>query len=456
MTTKDTLQANMAGIALHTLSQTIQDAIHVTRKLGIRYLWVDALCIVQDDEASKVKEIDQMGKIYSNATLTISAASAAHATDGFLHKPFTSNGCEIPFLLPDGKFGKVLVVPSQETKAITSKKVEIQKYPLNYYHWRDQERSVDFAAYRAKIPQTNPRGEDWPLDTRAWAFQEYMLSPRLLIFGPDDVRWRCQVTRLEPLFPNPIRYRGAADRVPVLRSPSVGYDPEHWTSIRGISGVWATTTRQRQLWETVMTDFSNRAITIEQDRLKALAGIASQFEELSGQKYVAGLWVNCLRELLPWVRKPLKPGVYNEPNGELEELQEYLAPSWSWIAARRPVQLYPLTDVTAEVISAVAEPLYPEARYGRLKSATLVLKATIVPKDERLIPTWDHKMENGGMMEDGMVLMKLGMNMMPKTTSLVGLILQPVGGGRYKRVGIFYTDNVGIWKNQPRKEVTII
>jgi hypothetical protein len=454
MTTKDTRQANLAGIALHTLSQTIQDAIHATRKLGIRYLWVDALCIVQDDEASKVKEIDQMGKIYSNAALTISAASAAHATDGFLHKPFTSNGCEIPFLLPDGKFGKVLVVPSQETKATAFEKVvEVPNYPINYYHWRQQERLMNSVAFRKKVAQTNPRSEDWPLDTRAWAFQEHMPSPRLLIFGPDDVRWRCQVTELEPLFPNPIRYHGAADRVPILRSPFVGYDPKHWTSVRGIRGVWATTTRQRQLWVTVMTDFSNRSITVEQDRLPALAGIASQFEELSGEQYVAGYWVNCLPELLPWVRKPLKPGKNNQPNGELKE---YLVPSWSWIAARQPIVLHPITDVTAEVISAVAELLHPEAKFGNLKSATLNLKATILPKDERFVPTWDQKMNNGGAMEDGMVLMKLGMNMMPKTKLLVGLILQPVDGKRYRRVGLFNTDNLEIWKHQPRKTVTII
>ncbi|KAF4629490.1 hypothetical protein G7Y89_g8656 [Cudoniella acicularis] len=402
MTTKDTLQANMAGIALHTLSQTIQDAIHITRKLGVRYLWVDALCIVQDDEASQLKEIDQMGKIYSNAALTISAASAAHATDGFLHKPFTSNGCEIPFLLPDGKFGKVLVVPSQETKAIAFEKlVDIPKYPINYYHWRQQERLMNSVAFRKKnCPNKSPR--------RGLAARHSLLGlPRAHAFPPPPYLR----PRRRPL--------EMPDRVPVLRSPSVGYDPKHWTSVRGIRGVWATTTRQRQLWETVMTDFSNRSITVEQDRLPALAGIASQFEELSGEQYVAGYWVNCLPELLPWVRKPLKPGENNQPNGELKELKElkeYLVPSWSWIAARQPIVLHPITDVTAEVISAVAEPLHPEARFGRLKSATLILKATILPKDERFVPTWDQKMDNGGAMEDGMVLMKLGMNMMPKTS----------------------------------------
>jgi hypothetical protein len=56
--------------------KTIHDALTVTRSLGIPYLWVDALCILQDDEDDKAREIQKMGDVYSNAMITISAASA--------------------------------------------------------------------------------------------------------------------------------------------------------------------------------------------------------------------------------------------------------------------------------------------------------------------------------------------------------------------------------------------
>jgi hypothetical protein len=56
----------------------------VTRDLGIRYLWVDSLCIAQDDEADKSEEIKNMGRIYKNAAVTIAAASTTSVHDGFL------------------------------------------------------------------------------------------------------------------------------------------------------------------------------------------------------------------------------------------------------------------------------------------------------------------------------------------------------------------------------------
>jgi hypothetical protein len=70
---------------LEELAQTLRDAIDVTRKLGIRYLWVDALCIIQDNVTDKSREIERMGKVYKNATVTIAAASASRVSEGFLY-----------------------------------------------------------------------------------------------------------------------------------------------------------------------------------------------------------------------------------------------------------------------------------------------------------------------------------------------------------------------------------
>jgi hypothetical protein len=72
------------SIALKELPKTIQDAVFIARKLGLQFLWVDALCIIQDEEEDKSKEITQMPQIYKNTYVTITAASARSSDDGFL------------------------------------------------------------------------------------------------------------------------------------------------------------------------------------------------------------------------------------------------------------------------------------------------------------------------------------------------------------------------------------
>ena len=83
------------------LPQTILDAIHVTRRLGYQFLWIDALCIVQNSATEKTEDIANMHKIYQRAALTIVAGSATSASEGFLHhnrpissKPTDSNAIQ--------------------------------------------------------------------------------------------------------------------------------------------------------------------------------------------------------------------------------------------------------------------------------------------------------------------------------------------------------------------------
>lgn len=83
-TTKSTLVERKTSIPLATIPKTILDAITVTRRLGIRYLWVDSLCIIQDDVDDWTKEAARMGDVYMNAVCTIAAHAADHADYGFL------------------------------------------------------------------------------------------------------------------------------------------------------------------------------------------------------------------------------------------------------------------------------------------------------------------------------------------------------------------------------------
>ncbi|TLD11601.1 hypothetical protein PspLS_11501, partial [Pyricularia sp. CBS 133598] len=85
-------RANLAaletnGIRTSELGRTIQDAIRTTRILGLKYIWIDALCIVQDDEGDKAGEIPKMGEIYANCIISIAASSASSSKEGFLDVP---------------------------------------------------------------------------------------------------------------------------------------------------------------------------------------------------------------------------------------------------------------------------------------------------------------------------------------------------------------------------------
>ncbi|RSL61392.1 hypothetical protein CEP53_005097 [Fusarium sp. AF-6] len=154
--TKSNLQTLISGVEVDKLPQTLQDAVHVTRRLGIRYLWIDALCIIQDSPEDKLSEIGKMGTIYRNAVVTIASAYARKASDGFLKVSMDcklENSCVIPVHLPEHpRVGKV---------TLATRRPQYELYPD-------------------------------ALRTRGWAFQEAVLSRRILIFSRYDLQCHCK------------------------------------------------------------------------------------------------------------------------------------------------------------------------------------------------------------------------------------------------------------------------
>lgn len=84
MTTKLTAQDFTDGLPVSKLPMTIKDAITVTQELGLRFIWVDALCIIQDDPEDVAREVNNMAHIYREAYITLSAACSRSVNDGFL------------------------------------------------------------------------------------------------------------------------------------------------------------------------------------------------------------------------------------------------------------------------------------------------------------------------------------------------------------------------------------
>ena len=81
-TTRVTLKDRMRGIRIETLPKSFRDAIMICRALGIRFLWIDSLCIIQQDAEDWERECSRMRDVYRNSYLTISIARSRGSSDG--------------------------------------------------------------------------------------------------------------------------------------------------------------------------------------------------------------------------------------------------------------------------------------------------------------------------------------------------------------------------------------
>lgn len=102
-TTRQTLAQHLEHIPISSLPKTFQDAIVATRALGVRFLWIDSLCIVQDDENDWWRESQMMGTIYEHAVLTLAASAAPDSTYGlFIERPYANikfPSVQLPFIV---------------------------------------------------------------------------------------------------------------------------------------------------------------------------------------------------------------------------------------------------------------------------------------------------------------------------------------------------------------------
>lgn len=158
-TTRANLQGHLQGIPWASIPKTFQDAITVTRNIGLEYVWIDSLCIVQDDHQDWLKESKRMGSIYEQAEITIAASHTPGCWEGFF-------------------FARHPPPPS----------VEI---PGFFSHETDASRVQVFATIR-RDTATNTFPEFGALNSRAWATQEWLLSRRIIFFTKGTLIWSCK------------------------------------------------------------------------------------------------------------------------------------------------------------------------------------------------------------------------------------------------------------------------
>jgi hypothetical protein len=402
------------------LSSSIQDAIKVTRKLGIKYLWVDALCIIQDNGEDKALQIDGMGTIYKNAIVTLAASNSYAAHNGFLKNKMSFKGCRLPFRLPGGLMTHIVIVTSQR------------------------------------------RGGRYPLDSRAWTFQEQILSTRVLGFKDCLVSWTCQA-KTGSLFSNPLpRSLGTvtADSVYSAARPILNKDSEHDSD----SGTQ---------WGRILEAYSAREITKPEDRLPALAGIAQMFQQIFPDRYLAGFWQSTLASHLSWTTIEKDPPDDDDPPDEedLHPADIYLGPTWSWVSIFGGIEFLHPESNEFEIKDCSVELHNSNSHFGRVRGGSLTILGTVnCVAQLKFRCRFDHRYDENEyshyiLVSDADPVIKEGRLLFLNLNFSMGLVLVPARDGVFRRIGTFEDNSINLgkdsyntkcWKEAERRLVTII
>jgi Heterokaryon incompatibility protein (HET) len=289
------------GIPISELPVLYQDAVTACRKLGTRYIWIDSLCIIQDQEQDWIKEASTMERVYSNSLCNF---EAAHAADGD---------------------GRLFFSRSEE---------KIKPLPVTV-QWH---RNGPLASFLIDISVHRDNDmHDAPLVGRAWVLQEQLQAARTLIFSSTQVHWVCRTQEASEMFPKgvPDLRRGdslcsrslAPRPLHFLKKWIASDNPiyfDHWSmASASILSPWRGFCLS---WRSIVLDYTSRSLTFEKDKLAAIAGLASVIQRKSKVQYIAGMWnVRFSIEFeLCWRPKP-------QANGQpCFRPKQYRAPTWSW------------------------------------------------------------------------------------------------------------------------------
>ncbi|KAI0113437.1 heterokaryon incompatibility protein-domain-containing protein [Daldinia grandis] len=336
-TTKSRMRSGTLSIPYDKLAQSIQDAIEVTWGLGLKYLWVDALCIIQDDEGDKIEQIANMPWIYNQACITIVAARSDRASTGFLDDidlaQSTKLAVRLPFRCPDqhGTLGSAYITYIDDSRA----------------------------------PE--------PIHSRAWTLQERYLSNRYIEFGRNQMRWVCVCSGIKDGYCDGWKREDPDNTTHVMYIYRELQQDVEEMNLRRLSEEWIADWIKGR-WETIVNHYTPRKLSVSTDRSLAISGIAHVFGTHIKDDYLAGLWRTTLPSFLCW---QATLGEY----GYLPRPVRYQGPSWSWTGINGPISFLLARSCgrgcRAELLGSDIELVNINARYGSVRRGTLTLKGRL-------------------------------------------------------------------------------
>lgn len=435
-TTVSTLDERRRGIPLPSLPKTFQDAVAICRKLGIGYLWIDSLCIVQDSKEDWERESASMCDIYGQSYVTIAARGALNADGGcFIARekepPPVTLGYEVPRLKTTG------------VMFVRDPSVSVERMVASVF------------------------------DSRAWILQERLLSQRVLYYGSQQVYWECmeancrQDGKVTTGYEN--KYLGEVNDKSHLNpfSPvNIMRQDRHLPPRRleDLSRAEIKLLEHKELmgrWYLCVSEYTRRDLSFETDRLPAIAGIAKEFQRRTSYTYIAGLWQQDLLPGLLWFR-----GVTN--NGStLVDL-----PTWLWarfsgrisfiLATSFSIGQFEDFEPACEVLNHSFTSLGALGSFGMIRDASLEIRGKVL---ELLYTPPTSRWEDSVTMYDGFIMGKLRLDedhprswplaffcllVSRSDTSPAGLALEMMEGtpNTFKRIGLVNL----IWSLSPRND----
>jgi hypothetical protein len=354
-----------SAIPEDTLPQTIKDAIILTRALDISYIWIDALCIIQNNAQDWEVEAAKMASVYGGAYVVLSAATGESCDSGFLGPRRYSH--HALSLGSDGRNPEPVYAFLEAGNGVDAGE-KMHDFVLSGYL---SEKNLATAC---------------PVYGRGWCLQEQVLAARLVHFTDSEMVMECAeaVTCECGAVAGQNKQHCLPNNPPEL--PPTPRKPHWYQTTRVVKDV----RKGLGAWWSCVEQYSVRHLSVETDRLPAISGIAESLSECGLGSYCAGIWEADLPSGLLWGVIPQHPAKPRRP-------AEYTAPSWSWASVMAPIlrpdQPIPLSflgdkaallPARAEIVKVECEPR-SVSPFGRLLRASLTLKATAIALEARSI-----------------------------------------------------------------------
>jgi hypothetical protein len=422
-TEKASLEERCISLPNEYMTSTTKDAIAITRAIGLQYVWIDALCIIQDDKDDWSHEASRMNLVYRHAFVTLCSLNSNSCNESFINR---APAVKVPFqsTLNKATKGSYLIRLRSNTGV---------KPGRAGYKW-------DYSMSK------------W--SNRCWTFQEEEMSTRLLLFGSLKLHFACA------------RYRWTeGNKTPVDMTAS-----RMLSQVTKFEESRISSRELYQCWDSIINEYGKRSVTFDKDRLPAVAGLARTVGEALQDQYVAGLWKGFLFEGLVWKSTGAMLSHGLETHIRNLRQRNYVAPSWSWAACpavdcwtgpfqnrRRITKQATIVDVGVDTDS--------EDSYGQISGGFLRIRGKLAAmptysasdssfcinlwyhyrgnsEESLLIHTdWLHKDKEAGLdLLVVMLLFRIEPDDEKPSPSLWALLLHPVyGSEQYYRVGMIHS-----------------